>query len=131
MSYCFPCALTELVNKVVVADPSARNLHGCCGNACVTYCSWNLLGYMTCPCIGPAMVTSTILTPLQTRVASPGTPIDDCCTMTCCGPCKLIQMMNEVDLRQKSGQPIVPQQMMMVMMTPPATMNPMMAAPQQ
>jgi hypothetical protein len=40
-------------------------------------------------------------------------------------------MMNEVDLRQKAGQPIVPQQMMMVMMTPPATMNPMLAAPQQ
>ena len=111
---------------MVAADPSAKSLHGCCGNACVSYYAWSLLGAFTCPFIGPLMVANTMLIPLQTRVAPPGAPVDGCCGWTCCGPCNLIQVMNEVELRQKAGLPVVPMQMM-VMMTPPVVMNPMAA----
>jgi hypothetical protein len=127
VSYCFPCALSEVVNKVVAADPSATHLKGCCGDAGVT-----CIAYQCIPYCGACLAINSLLVPLQARIAPAGLRADDCCETVCCSTCALLQMSRELDLRAAAGQPVVqPQGMYMVVPPQVVTMNPVVAMPQQ
>ena len=116
---CFPCALGGVVDRVVAVDPSATNLHGCCGNACCTFYACSLIPY-----VGTCIAINALVPPLRSKVAPVGAPPDSCLLVLCCAPCALTQAENELDLRAAAGQPILQQGM--VMMVAPVQVNPML-----
>jgi len=121
-NFCFPCALGGVVDRVVAADPSATHLHGCCGNACCTFYSFNIIPY-----IGICIAINTLLPPLRRKIAPAGAPPDNCLAVLCCAPCALTQAENELDLREAAGQPILQSGQVMVMAPAAVFINPVMA----
>lgn len=101
-SFCFPCSFGDLVKDVVAADPTAAYLHGCSGNACMSF-----IGYSMIPYVGSIIATTSMIPPVYAKVAGPMEPPLACWTALCCAGCVVCQLKNEVALRRMQGQPIV------------------------